>query len=40
MEFVALSLGILAFVFALNAMSEVQSLKKKLEESGVLKKDE
>tara|TARA_R110002012_G_scaffold301790_1_gene502269 strand:- start:351 stop:473 length:123 start_codon:yes stop_codon:yes gene_type:complete len=40
MEYVAISFSIMGFVFALNAISEVQSLKKKLEESGALKKDE
>ena len=39
MESVGMVFGMMGFIFALAALNETRSLKKKLEESGVLSKE-
>ena len=39
METVGMVFGMMGFIFALAALNETRSLKKKLEESGVLPKE-
>jgi hypothetical protein len=39
MESASMTFGIMGFIFALAALKEIRTLKKKLEENGVLTKE-